>query len=686
MAALLTIVVPATGQRIVPALESNADLPMMTGGLMRNGEGGLAGDSTQQAVRREGVVPVGVRNWTIDPIYGTTTEVDVDTLHHHFQNSDHSEGYEGEFNTLANLGSPRMNRVYMNRPLFTSFLFLMPYDQFFVTSDRFRYFDTKSPYMNLSYNWCGSKQTGDDHFKAIYANNVNSHFNFGGIYDYMYGQGYYDHQSTSFMNASAFASYVSDRYDLHFRYSHNYMKMGENGGIEDEVYITHPEDLSQTYGSKDMPTQLVSTWNRQEHDVVYLNHRYHIGFMRTDSDSVGERREFVPVTSLFHTLKLGKYNRNYRSYHDATSFHNFSYMRTDSVNDWHRMFELRNYVGLSLREGFNKYAVAGLSAYVAFSHRQYQMPDTLFSSGEQKVFQTKFTENDIMVGGQIIRTQGTRIHYHANAEFTVAGDNAGNTFIDGEGELNLPLLGDTAQVVVRGQLNRYDPDFFYTHFHATHAWWDNTCGEAVTQTRVQGEIHVPHTKTRLTVGVENVKNYTYFANNGSNLSSSDDYGLVANNVVALQCPDNIQVLSATLQQNFRLGIFHLDNSVTYQTSSNKDVLPLPTITAYSNFYMAFRIAKVLNCELGADAVYFTEYYAPDYSPVIGQFTTQNPEKLVKIGNYPLVSAYVNLHLKRCRFYLQYYHLNQSTKRYFWAPYYPMNPKGLHMGISWNFYD
>ena len=95
---------------------------------------------------------------------------------------------------------------------------------------------------------------------------------------------------------------------------------------------------------------------------------------------------------------------------------------------------------------------------------------------------------------------------------------------------------------------------------------------------------------------------------------------------------------------------------------------------------------MLKTELGADLKYFTEYYAPDYSPVMGQFTTQNTAKREKIGNYPLISAYANFDLKRTRFYVQYYHANQKDGRYFWAPGYPINPSGIHFGLSWNFYD
>lgn len=672
---LLLLTSSLHAQRVIGELESNTDMDM----LPEAGEDSGKKDKT--------IVPADVRSWSLDPIFGNRYDTYVDTLHHQFQNADRSEGMNGHNNTLANLGSPRLSRIYMERLESNShsFIFANAFDQFLVPSDKFRYFNTKSPYMNLTYNWCGSKQTGYDHFRALYTQNAGKRFNFGGIYDYMYGQGFYDNQSTSFMNATAFASYIGDRYDMHFHYTHNYMKLGENGGIEDEVYITNPEDLTQTYGSKDIPTRLSSTLSRQEHDVFFLNHRYHVGFTRPEGDSTDLHDVFVPVTSFFHTFSYAKYRRSYQAYATPQYYHSYTYLVNDTTNDRVRMNEMLNLVGVSLREGFNKYAVAGLNAYIGFRHDDYELPDTVRSAGVTRQVRSKYSEDDILVGGQLIRTKGSLLHYNVQAQFDVAGDNAGELSVDGHAELNFLLLGDTAQVAVNGLLEHSLPDFHHEHFHSTHAWWDQSLGNII-RTRLQGVITLPHTNTELTVGLENIKNYTYFANDGIVIQDLLLNSYQTNNVCVRQCSDNIQIFSASLQQKLKLGILHWDNDFTYQTTSNQDVLPLPKLNLYSNLYLAFRIAKVLSCEVGADVLYFTEYTAPDYSPVVSQFVTQNPNKIVKIGNYPLVSAYANFLLKRCRFYIQYYHLNQSTGRYFWAPYYPMNPAGLHMGISWNFYD
>ena len=181
--------------------------------------------------------------------------------------------------------------------------------------------------------------------------------------------------------------------------------------------------------------------------------------------------------------------------------------------------------------------------------------------------------------------------------------------------------------------------------------------------------------------MENINNYCYFDNTGTATSSG-----FSNNVTPRQSSGNVQVISANLCQNFKFGILHFDNDITYQKSTKADLIPLPALSLYSNLFIEFKIAKVLNCELGGDVKFFTEYEAPDYSPVVSQFMLQNANNKKKVGNYPLVSIYANFDLKRTRFYVQYYHINQSDGRYFWLPGYPMNPGGLHFGISWNFYD
>ena len=669
----------ANAQRIVSELESNADMNMDSR------------PDSASASKKDKIVPTDVRAWTVDAKYGNITPTHVDTLQYLFMNSDLPEGDKGHYNTLGNVGSPRMSRIFMERPTMSKFFFTDPYDMFFVDTEHFRFYNTKSPYTNVAYQWSGTKNTGADHVRAIFTSNAGKLFNFGGKFDYIYGQGYYDNQSTSLMNASAWASYLADKYNFHFYYQHNFMKQGENGGIENDEYITNPESMPQRYDSKDIPTALSSTWNSQEHNMFFFNHHYNLGFYReVEVDSVTTIDEFVPVSKVFHTLTLQNMMRSHRAYRETANYHSYTYLPGDSTEDVVKDFSIKNIVGLSLCEGFNKWAVFGLNAFVGYEYNRYTMPDSTVYGGYYTNTtgiigrQNKSTHN-LMVGGQIIRSQGNMIHYNLDAEFVLAGEDIGQFDINGHAEVNIPLLGDTAQVALNAYIKNINPSYYFRHYHSKHAWWDKNTDKEFRQ-RVEGVITIPHTHTTLTVSLENIKNFCYFQNTGILLNADTNHPIVSNNVSATQHSGSIQVISANLQQNFQLSILHWDNDITYQTTTNQNVLPLPALSLYSNLYLRFKIAKVLKTEIGGDIRYFTKYYAPDYSPVIGMFMNQNTLKKMKIGNYPILSAYANFDLKRLRFYVQYYHANQDDGRYFWAPHYPINPSSFRFGLSWNFYD
>lgn len=670
-------------QRIVSELESNTDLSMDPR------PDSVSTDRKDKDKKK--VVPNDVRAWHVDEKYGNVTPTHVDTLHHMFMNTDLPEGLNGQYHTLGNVGSPRLSRIFMQRPDMPDFLFTWTYDMFFVPTERFRFYNTKSPFMNITYNWNGSRNDGSDHVKATYTNNIGKKANIGGIFDYIYGRGFYANQSTSFINASAWASYIDDKYDMHFYYQHNFMKSAENGGIEDEGYITHPENMSQNFATNDIPTYLSQTWNRQEHDLAFFNHHINFGFYRDEVvDSTTTKQVFVPVSRIFHTVKLEKMMHNYRSYAERENYHSYTYLPGDSAEDRTRDLTLRTHLGASICEGFNKWALFGVNAYVGYEHKRFSLPDSTEHGGiatntDGIIGKRTYNENNVFVGGQIIRSHGSAVNYNIDGEIVVAGESSGQFELKGHGELNLPLLGDTAQVAVNAYVKNLMPSFYFRQYHSKHAWWDIDTKKEMRQ-RVEGVITLPSTGTKLTVGVENMKNFCYFVNNGYTATGSDGAAIVTNNIAPVQCSDNVQVVSANLQQNLRLGIFHWENDITYQTCSHKDVLPLPTLSLYTNLYIRFKIAQVLKTEFGADMKYFTEYEAPDYSPVMNTFMNQNAAKKVKVGNYPLVSVYANFDLKRTRFYVMYHHANQSDGRYFWGPGYPMNPSSIRFGLSWNFYD
>lgn len=731
-------------------------------------------------------IPKGIRVWTVDERFGDTKAAVVDTLQHMYMNSTFTEGLRGEYNTLGNMGTARLNRIFIDRRNTQgNFIFTEPYDYIVNPVSDFHFTNTYSPITNITLNSCGDKVTGEDDFKAIFAVNANKRLGAGFRFDYKYGRGYYNAQSTSHFKYTMWASYLGDRYQAHLLFSTNHEKMTENGGITNDDYIKHPEIYTESFATNEIPTVLEQNWNRLDNQHIFFTHRYNVGFsrkvkmteeeikakkfamaskkenaeenakeearkkakeqgkkfdekaydkqqgakfsgrpdgakiagdepakdsdakdIRNDStriavngkaaadsllaiqkknaeDSLFYKSEYVPVTSFIHTVKFDNYRRIYEAYQTPADYYLKEYydagrLTGDSIYDQTKHWHMKNTFAIAMLEGFNKWAKAGLKAFASYDLRHYELP-TMEGGFE------KFNEHALSVGGQLSKQEGKTLHYNAVAEIGLTGVDAGTLAIDGNVDVNIPFLGDTLQVRGDAFFHRETPSFYYRNYHARHLWWENDLDKTI-HTRIMGTLSFPKTRTKLRVAVDEIKNYTYFSQSYDITEEGLRTGVI---VTPMQESGGINLLTAQLEQNFRLGILNWENQFTYQHSSKESVLPVPAFNAYTNLYIKFKVVKVLNVDLGADMRYFTSYEAPDYSPYMGQYTVQgNGENNVKIGNYPIVNVYANVHIKHTRFFVMMSHINagQGDKNYFFAPHYPMNERVFRIGVSWNFFN
>ena len=695
----------------VPVIASGQSLKKSTDGGGGLGHGDVFSpfkDNPKDSTKKELIVPKEIRQWKVDRRFGNKMEINADTLQFMFQNWHLTEGINGEYNYLGNMGTPRETRLYFNRPTGTVYDFLQPFDYFYTTPDRFIFTDTKSPYTNLSYHSSGNKVDGDDRFRAYFTTNAGKKFGIGFLFDYLYGRGRYDKQSTSLINFSLFSFYRSDRYNYHLLASRYKMKTRENGGITDDRYITRPEDTDgggTNMGTADIPVKLDATWSRNDVHDLFFTHNYNWGYYRkkeavataadtidVPSDSIevaampvmaGDSiaTEFVSVARLAHTADVSFLRHEYINHRLPRNYYADTFLPHDSVDNTNDL-SIDNRVALSLCEGFRKWAFANITAFAEYKYDRYRLPDTIAGNPQECI--KSYNEHSLYVGGAVSSTRGKHLRYHAEGSTAVIGSDLGAFSLDGGVDLNFKLWKKDINISAKAFMKNNRPSFYYRHYHSEHFWWDNDLSKEF-KTRIEGSLEVPYTRTRLNVSVENVKNYTYIANHSIPAPNRSDY---LNRFNVEQEHGNIQVIAASLKQDFKYGILNLNTEVTYQYSSNQDVLPLPALNAYANFFLKFTIAKVLHTEIGADAWYFTSYYAPEYMPALGQFVQQNQNARIKIGNYPLATVYANFLLKQTRFYVKYYHVNKGlgNSNYFLVPHHPLNPSTLWFGLSWNFYN
>ena len=661
-------------------------------------------------------VPEGIYAWTIDSRFGSVRPANYDTIPHLFPNEAFTEGIRGHYNFTGNLGAPRLSRIFTDRTENSfrdgQFLFSQPFDFFLRRPDQVLFTNTKSPFTNLTYHECGNKQNGEDRISALFSTNVNQQLGLGFKLDYLYGRGYYDSQATSAFNGTLFGSYRSDHYSLHSFFAANHLKIRENGGIETDAYVTSPESFPTRYDTDDMPINLARSNSKQQDNTFFLTHRYSIGLtrwtdkngkivstradraatkvttltdstqQRTNVDSLKLTPHFVPVTSLIHTLRMDFNNRRFIS--DAAnggrSFFNDYYLNNDSARDKTNYTHVENLVALEINEGFNRWVKTGMRLFAKHEYYRFTLPDTT-TSGTQYV--QKYLNHYITLGAQLMKKQGRVFHYDVLGDIRSNGSNWGEFNIEGTADVDLPLWKDTVSVRLDGFIRNEQPNFYLRHFHARNAWWDKDLDNQLT-VRLGGSLSWKN--TRFSFHLQNIQKLAYFAETLTPSDFTNNVQHYTHSIGVQQNSGSVQLLTASLRQDFHLGILHWENELIYQATTDKDSYPLPAFSVWTNLYLKFRLARVLQTELGADMRYFTKYYAPAYSPIMGQYAIQDPNYRIQLGNYPIINAYVNFHLKRTRFYVMASHVNYSSGagNPFLVPHYPLNRLVLRLGISWNF--
>ncbi|MDE5702727.1 MAG: putative porin [Bacteroides sp.] len=467
-------------------------------------------------------IPPKLYMWRLSETLGNRTIIPADTANLNFQNTNLGTGMTGQYNTLGNLGSPRLSRIFFDRTSEEPTIFMAPFSSFFVHPDQMLFTNSNVPYTNLTYYKAGNKISGEERFKSYFSVNVNKRLAFGFKFDYLYGRGYYTNQSTSHFNAGIFGSYIGERYQLQAVYNNFYLKMNENGGITNDGYITRPDTMAEgkkQYESTTIPVNMEQASNRNKDFYVYLTQRYRMGFTRkvmkeqsdsnvpqqdfaasnatmptrkqqpslasdslnmppaltadsllTDSlmqvnnirqDSIKNSatladngnlvEEFVPVTSFIHTFKVERLRHRFQAVESPNA--NANYNKFGVSRDSTTAFSVKNVFGIALLEGFNKYAKAGLTAYLSHKFSRYDLMN------QDSITTDRFTEQEIYVGGELAKRQGKTLHYSVDGEIGIMDKALGQFQVNGNMDLNFRLWKDTVNLMVRGFVKNTLPSF-----------------------------------------------------------------------------------------------------------------------------------------------------------------------------------------------------------------------------------
>lgn len=381
-----------------------------------------------------------------------------------------------------------------------------------------------------------------------------------------------------------------------------------------------------------------------------------------------------PMLSIGH---VGEVSRYYRYYTDEIGlndeagrsfYNNMFYINPTSSADSTRVFSVDNKLFFKLQPWAREAVVSEISGGVGYRWNSiYAFNPDMFLSGNSNISQHDFYVY-AGAGGQYRKY----LNWGADARYSLIGYYRNDFDVDAHVGLSFyPFKDKTEPITLSGRFNTSlrEPDWFSQHYWSNHYVWDNDFGKTST-TKVEASLTIPKWRMEASFGYALINNYLYH----------DTLGIVR------QHTGLINVMSGYLRKDFKLWLFHLDNKVLFQYSSDRNTLPLPMLTFHMRYYIEIEAVKdVLTVQLGADATMNTDYYAPAYNPALGTFQLQRREQ---IGMNPYIDVFLNMQWKRVNIFLKVINVGQGWPdggMMFSAYHYVRPYRGFKFGIHWPFY-
>ena len=672
-----------------------------------------------------------IYSWQLNHYDFSTEYVELDTSLNSFQNFNPLLQKTISVNYLGNLGSASQSKIYYDRKKYkTGFIFSDPYGIYFNLPENQKYFNTKRQFTLLNYSNSGPKDESEQLMRVFHTQNVNKDLNFGFDYNLISSDGRYQNQQVRQNRINLFLSYKKKQYQIHTCFNSNRVKAQENGGIDSLHYLGSSEYSDR----KNIPVRLNDASSQVFNTSFYLVQEYQIGksvnevrtvsseaskgvgskplsgkginivrdtlnisrennFNDTLSAGVGKKMnsmsDSLTESVTMDTVKVFKmsglsishemiYNSNVRKFFDD-NIDEYFYSDLDIFLD-----SLKTRDATGQKQFGNKFSLhykylEKFSFKLSFFNEYdiYEFSDTIHelnSTGLQdtviRIEKSKTTGNN-SVSLYLRAKLFNRFSFNGIGEYYISGFKKGNSL--GNLGISWSLFNNT-EIRLNGRYENSRPDYYYHNFTSNNFIWHNNNLRRIE--KWNSEFLIRNRKINMELGVQygQISNYIYL---DQTAYINQYYG-------------KVNIISAELSEKIKLGPVHSFTRFVYQKSSNDSILSLPDINLYQSLYYE-HLTKFkstggeLFWQFGVDYRYSGGYFADGYMPVSGLFYRQYDHKL---SDFHCMDVFINLMIKRARFYIKYNYLNSviSESYFFTGPYYPSPQPVFKFGLAWTFYD
>ena len=579
---------------------------------------------------------------------------------------------------LGVVGSATQLHNYFKKDRLDVFPSFEPYLIYSNTAEDVPFYNVKTPHTELGY-WgtlFANRDKEETNIKFMHTQNFTPQLNFGITYKRFGSKGLLDKENTDNRTFAITSNYLGKRYIMHAGYIYQGITRQENGGILDDNMILDESNAQsgEFDNAKTLAIALQNAESRLKRNTLFLTHSYGIPirFSKNTQDSTNITAPDTgdgTITYFGHSFEFSTY---YRKYTDNISdgdtngreYYNDIFMMGARSYDSIRVNRLENKLFIRLQPWAQNAIISKLDGGVGHQYLNiYRFRPEHYLTGMQR-------ENHSNIYTYFGASGNFKQYFRwdATAKYDLIGYYANNFRLDAQASLS--LFPAKKGVHITGKLSIEDrrPNWFNDYYYSNHFHWDNSF-DNITETRIEGSIDIPHIKTSLFVGNALINNYIY-------------YGLQSN---IAQHNDLINIFSAYLRKDFKLGPFHMNNRILFQKSTNEEILPLPMLSANFRYFFEFTLVKnVLRAQIGADVTFNTKYYAQSYNAALGVFHNQKDRQ---IGEYPYIDAFINLQWKRAAIFVKFVNAVEGwpNRDYFSANHYIRPMSTPKFGIYWPFY-
>ncbi|MFA5641152.1 MAG: putative porin [Bacteroidales bacterium] len=542
-----------------------------------------------------------------------------------------------------------------------------PYLNYSYTPESVPFYNVKTPATELAY-WgtlFANRDKEESNIKVMHTQNLSPSFNFNFTYRRYGGKGLLPKEDTDNRTLTITTNYLGEKYVMHSGYISQSVKRTENGGLIDDNVVL---DSTKIEESKELAYNLQSASNHLKRSTFFLTHSYGIPirWSKEDSTVAGEGT----ITYFGHTFDYSRYSKKYIDQIDTRDstgrnfYNNIFLLSPTQSNDSIRVSSLENKVFIRVQPWAKDAVISKLDGGIGHQLLSiYNFKPNYYIQGE-----SEDKHNNVFLFFGAEGNLKKYFRWDANARYNLTGYYANNFSLDGKAAFSFYPHKEGIHLTAKVELENKRPNWFNSSYFSNHYKWENNF-DNITKTTLKGYLEIPRYKISAFGGYSIINNPIY-------------YGIQGN---VAQHNNVITVLAAYIQKDFKLGFLHLNNRVLFQMSSNKEIIPLPDISANLKYFMQFQLVKnVLTAQIGADITFNTAYYAQAYNPALGIFHNQNDRE---IGNYPYIDAFVNLQWKRASIFVKYLNAAQGwpNNDFFSAHHYIRPESAIQIGIHWPFY-